>query len=205
MSKDDRFYEVCGRKLPSVTTITGVISKPALYFFYGKHGTAKAKKLSQEALDIGSAVHEYAERYFKGNFEGYTQPDDKKVQKACENLRKFQEIYSIKAIRQEHTVYNLEHGYAGTLDGIFKFKKKLIMLDFKTSTAIYDEYRLQLEAYNRCEMEEKIDELWVVRLDKENEFNDNKDVLKFEPDQETFNAFLACKGIYDWLRRKKNG
>ncbi len=44
-------------------------------------------------------------------------------------------------------------GYAGTLDRIINLNGKRILVDIKTSNAIYDSYWLQLAAYRRLLVE----------------------------------------------------
>lgn len=89
---EERFYEVEGVKMPSVTTILNVISKPALQFWYVKmaleyirqnHGRIneitvgdilkearkKPDELKEEAANIGSLVHWQLEKLVKSMIE----------------------------------------------------------------------------------------------------------------------------------------
>lgn len=60
--KSDRYYDILGvGRLPSVTTILSVISKPALYHWHAKHGSTKALtvmgRLKAKSEDLYQAIH----------------------------------------------------------------------------------------------------------------------------------------------------
>jgi hypothetical protein len=56
-----RVYLIGNNKYPSVTTILGVINKPGLMYYYGKHGTKKAQTLSNHFRIMGIRLHKYIE------------------------------------------------------------------------------------------------------------------------------------------------
>lgn len=73
MDKKDqsRFYDIDGvGRLPSVTTILSVISKPGLMNWQSKHGALKAINVMQKVLEKSSFIHdaikaELGENFFK--------------------------------------------------------------------------------------------------------------------------------------------
>ncbi len=75
--KDDaRFYDIEGvGRLPSVTTILQVISKPALYAWQAKQGSLKARNVMERLKVMAPFLHdslwaEFGENFFK---DGYAQ------------------------------------------------------------------------------------------------------------------------------------
>lgn len=60
-----------------------------------------------------------------------------------------------EVLRSEATVYSRAHTYAGTTDLLVKMRigrsRRHVIVDFKTSKAIYDETSLQLCAYSRAD------------------------------------------------------
>ncbi len=59
-----RVYESEGVKYPSVTSITGLLNKPFLNFWYGKHGTKACKQIMMDACAIGTATHDTVDNFF---------------------------------------------------------------------------------------------------------------------------------------------
>lgn len=217
----DRFYQIVsepGVYFPSVTTVTGIIDKPYLRYWYGKNGTPACEKVMSESSEVGSAVHSYIEGFFndfkelpkqldKNKFPTNADKNEKYLQ-AIHNFHVFEKKYKPKPLAQEYVVYSRSYQYAGTVDGLFKIGKSVVMLDWKTSAKISQEYVLQLNAYN-CAQKEMLElgitklpppsQLWIVRLDKTREIKLEKDVLKLQPRQEDSQAFLYALGLYRWL------
>lgn len=150
-----RFYEVGdGKFYPSITTILGkTISKEkeeSLNSWRKSLGMALADKKTKEARDNGTAVHLLAERYLKKiplNEKEFT----------LENINSFNglklKLNKIKRIlAQEAALYSDMLQVAGRVDLIGEYNGKLSIIDFKTSTSLKDEsriedYKLQLCAY----------------------------------------------------------
>lgn len=76
MMDDARFYDIEGvGRLPSVTTILQVISKPGLYVWQAKQGTLKALNIMERVREMAPYLHdalkkEFGEAFFK---DGNTQ------------------------------------------------------------------------------------------------------------------------------------
>jgi hypothetical protein len=203
-----RFYPIPGTKLefPSVTTITAMLSKPALQFFYGKHGTAEASRISKEGREIGDWVHEYRKNYFLKKVNPGQQVHPKYLQ-SVRNFHAFVDKFNPKSVLLEKFVYSLQFGYAGTLDDVHRIGKKNVLLDFKSSNSIWDDYELQVVAYftalaemvmrNQIDFSDTIDEVWIVRLPKDEEINldldDPKcDVHKVDITKESYEISMAA-------------
>jgi len=98
-------------------------------------------------------------------------------------------------------MYSKKYKYAGIMDAEAIIKKKLCVIDFKTSKAIYPEMRFQVSAYQAAVEEESGKEYqgnkWLARFDKETgEF----EVHEFAEQDKDFKAFLAT---LDLRRRLK--
>ena len=182
---NQKFYEREGIKFNRVTTILQTISKPALMFFYGKYGTKGAKAIADDAKERGHLVHSYIEDFYApmGSKETYhpgALSTDPQVLNAVRAFHAFDRRYRPRPILQEQTVYYDEPGqeeyrYAGTFDGLFEIGGKVILIDWKTSSALWDDYMLQIEAYKagiasmvrqKLMKPIKIDGYWAVRFSK---------------------------------------
>ena len=147
--------------LPSVTTVLRVVNKPALLYWaanqvsnYAIENHAEIGKLLEKddrdgayrllkgspwskrdkAADVGTQVHDLIE---KAILEGKDSPSLVDVPvKAVPYVQAFQsfvENYEGSFEASEMTVFNLTHGYAGTLDALWKTPKGQIgALDWKT-------------------------------------------------------------------------
>lgn len=111
-----------------------------------------------------------------------------------------------EVIHSEGTVYSRTHGYAGTADLIVRTRvggsTRPVVVDFKTSKAIYDETSLQLCAYSRADfaglndgtevpLPEDIRDGLAVRLMPSGRY----EPVPFALTDELFSVFLAAKTI----------
>jgi hypothetical protein len=175
-----RYYLDDRGPIPSVTTITGILDKPALTWWKQEQVAiaaiedaemlmvmrdrgdteAAAKYLltkrdaSDAARERGTDIHALAERWHKG--EAVEPPDD--LADEWEGYLRWWGAARPDVLYAEEMVCNVEHDYAGTFDLIAVFDGEAWMLDIKSSKSVADnrgnvwpEYRLQLAAYARAE------------------------------------------------------
>lgn len=172
---DTRIYNTPFGKFPSVTSIIGLLDRSgplcgwvaketALYYntvFTGLKADTRAlseydtdkiikdgkncwRKLSSSALDIGTRTHHLIEQHIQG--EPYEIPED--LAKPMEAFLAWQKQYNFEFLESELTLcMEGKYGFAGTLDTIAKHNNKIYIIDFKTSSAIRDEYPIQIAAY----------------------------------------------------------
>jgi CRISPR/Cas system-associated exonuclease Cas4 (RecB family) len=203
IEKTDRFYTIEGNDYPSVTTILDVISKGAgFYKWLLSRTTEEATAVTKDALNVGTTTHNLIDKYSKGEEVDISKEDDRV--KACFNnyVTKVIGELGYKHIQSEQTVHSKKYGYAGTLDGIGEVNKKLVLLDVKTSSRIYDTYQLQLEAYRLAYEEmtgKKIKQLYIINLKK----NGGVILKQYKPNNKVFKVFLSALEIYKWQRSNK--
>jgi len=164
-----------------VTTVLGVIAKPALiawsakmateyirenvaYAIPGENGgfwaikpniVEEAKnahnRKKDSAADIGTAVHEAVEMYIKGETPVVL---DEQGQKMFDKFVKWATDNKVKFLASEKRLYSKKHWIAGTCDFICEIDGKKYLGDFKTSSGIYGrEYFAQCSAYRMMEEE----------------------------------------------------
>lgn len=173
---------------PGVTTVIGLLDKsPALmgwavklmgiYILENKNqylmdglgfdiliqdAKARYREVSEEAKDIGSAVHNIIERYIKAKMSGekfrdVTEDVVDEITSALIAFWDWEKDNIEEWIESEKSIFEPELGYAGTLDAIAKIKKEpvdkflipggLYVIDFKSSKGFYDGYDMQIAAY----------------------------------------------------------
>jgi hypothetical protein len=206
--------------VPGVTTILGCINKPALmpwavkmtrdYWLEAlksgrtdhdkihKESWNAHKKFSKAAADIGSNVHAYAEAALKGLPLPELLTDEAK--RGAEAFHKWQNAHKIKLLASERRIFSLEHFYAGTADLIAEIDGEYCVGDFKTSSGIYPEMRLQTAAYQNAIQEEKgfqVQSRWIVRFDKKTGEFEAKRFSDFDLD---FMGFKSALGLHRALQ-----
>lgn len=145
-------------RLPSVTTILGRFKESGGLMYWAHQQGLKGKELYEErdeAAECGTLAHEMVEKYI--NREDYMDvldnvPEAKAVQalNAFQMFREWQDNNKIEIISewQELQLMSHKHRYGGTPDAIGRnVDGQLILLDWKTSNAVYQDYLLQLAAY----------------------------------------------------------
>lgn len=176
------FYEdKDGKHWSRVTTICGMLDKPALVgwaantaidcvhavWYKGdlqEHDFEIAKKAwrahSAKAINIGKDVHNLIERRITEKLdlaELVTPAMPKEVKKAIAAFTDFEKRYIDTWLLSECPVRSKTMKAAGTIDAVAVMKEpagKIYIVDFKTSTGIYEEAFLQVAAYMEtwCEL-----------------------------------------------------
>ena len=104
-------------------------------------------KLKDDAADLGTKAHAYIDTIVKGGKISNI-PDD-----ILTPVMAFAEWYgesNIEFVAGDTKVASLEHGFGGSLDALGARGSTLVLLDWKTSKALYDEYALQVAAYAKA-------------------------------------------------------
>lgn len=245
-------YLIDGELVPSVTTVLKVLDKPALVAWAANQTAKKATELiarktdkdgavhiafseaqeileearktfretSGDAKDIGSMVHAAIERMVLGKPEEPV--NDEGVANGLIAFNQWRESEKVKPVRVEALVGSKKYGFGGAVDFIGFIGGKLCLADWKTSTGIYDEYRIQVSAY-LCAVEEmlavknqanassavegkkppKFSGAYILRFDKKTGlFNPKKDCVYLSR-AECVKYFRAFKGILAYYQAIK--
>jgi hypothetical protein len=217
---DEKDHYICEkRKLYRVSLILETLEKKALRYYYGKHGTKEAERLSRMEANTGTFAHSYIKSFFTGEvFRDWDTVQQEKYFSSVRNFHEFEEKFDLRPVFIEKTVYSLKYSFAGTFDGLFWIGKRLVLLDWKTSSGIWDSYQLQLVAY-RVALTELIKrgkikdvtledvarmKLWVVRLDKKSKkFKFKRDVKAVKYNKKILSAFLGLLSLFNWVMDKE--
>jgi len=171
-----QYREIDGVKYPRVTSILSIISKPALYRWYAKHGM-KAFDILKDSAKRGSNVHHAIEARQTGHsWEDVFRTVTPEETKYLLGFKKFEEEWTYTPIKKfdQKLVISKEYGYCGELDDYGTLVNKLtkekypnILIDYKTGSGIWPEYKLQIAAYWHAliEMGNNADFAGILRLD----------------------------------------
>lgn len=111
------------------------------------------KAAQDQALNIGSEAHSLIEANLKDATEvemdvlvaSLSHP--KEALQSFSNFIEWKSKNEFQIIHSEFTCFSKKHGFAGTADGIALVNGYLTLIDWKTSSGVWDEYWLQCEAY----------------------------------------------------------
>jgi len=216
-------FAINGKSIISVTGATSVIdkSRPLIFWAVGlakEHlmtnlqtliDDTKGDKIAtlieeavkqhsikkQKAADVGTQIHDWVEMFIKAKSKKDWPeiPKDPQVCNGVTAFLKWVDECEVKFISSEKIVYSKKHKYAGIMDAEAIIKRKLCVIDFKSSKAIYPEMRFQVSAYQAAAEEESGKEYagnkYLARFDKETgEFETHE----FAEQDKDFEAFLAA-------------
>ena len=219
---DERYYKVGDRYLPSVTWILNSYPKDVFFNkWLADKGWEEAETIKEDAMDRGSKVHNAIEDMLNGAKLTYGTPYFS--QKAQENVplndNEWKHLMTFKAwwddarpklVTTERVVYSLEHGYAGTVDAILAFGDMLAVVDWKTSSAIFRTYLMQIAAYVRA-IEEMVPGLkgrftnaMILRTNTRHKVGYEVGMLDEEGIEKEFQNFLSVKAIWAIEHGDKN-
>tara|TARA_B100000929_G_scaffold68670_1_gene52425 strand:- start:99 stop:797 length:699 start_codon:yes stop_codon:yes gene_type:complete len=146
-----RFYVTPdGNSYPSITSILSLQDKPGLKKWREDVGEKEAKRISQESMRIGTAVHQMCEFYLS-NCIIKLKDEDKKIVDTFNRLRfLLGNINNI--VGNEIALYSDLLRVAGTADCIAEYNGVPSVIDFKTSRKPkkeewIDDYYMQTFAY----------------------------------------------------------
>lgn len=242
-----RIYEIDGCKYPSVTTILGILQKPALVPWAAKTTAEafktlmtteggidqlkgivycswdqldefvdRAKKAHREkskaAMSHGTLVHEaiafWIEQGGRPNCDEVASflfshtIDPVAVAAAMKGFNAFLawgNSNDLHIISSEQVVSDYAF-YAGRYDLVAQLNGKVVLIDIKTSTGIYDEYWLQCAAYANAGFDELPDAIGVLRIDKETGDIEYQERMDYHHEIEAFNMLAIA---YDHLQKCK--
>ena len=166
------------KRLKSVTTIiNGNLgwSKGALIGWTRKHclNGDDSMKLLKEAGRIGTLAHIMIEEFIKGGvvkLDDYTPNEISQAKTAYYGFYNWIANNNVEFHETELKLVSEEYQFGGTFDAVCEVNGKLVICDWKTSNAVYDEFLIQLGAYRQL-IKENLDHdirgVILLRLDKE--------------------------------------
>lgn len=216
--KDGHIYLLDGKRITGVTTILGVINKPALLNWAAGCAVdfiATAQSLNADILkdartayaqkrdkagDIGTLAHETIAKYIQNKIADTNSaiaiPES--VAPMYFNFVKWAEDNKVKFLSSEQRVYSEKNWYCGTYDFDCEIDGKIYLGDLKTSSGIYPEMFYQTAAYQNAiqEMaqpnEVPIAGNIIVNCRKDGKF----DCQMTEEYEQNLKAFMGALAIY---------
>jgi hypothetical protein len=200
-----------GKRVPGVTTITGVMDKPALVYWANNLGIEgiKVRDYVDALADAGTLAHAMVQWHLQGvepNQDILNQYSKDTIDLAETSAIKFfywQESVGYEPILVEEQMVSEKHEYGGTIDGLGVCKKvrgePRILLDLKTSKAIYDDMFTQVAGgYGIMARENGHDFEYavIVRIGRSLEEGSEAEARRCPCQELHEQRFLTCRELY---------
>jgi len=147
-----------GTAVPGVTTVLGVLNKPALVKWannLGLQGIDSTRYVNEKAA-IGTLAHQMIANYLRGEATGtdeYSKVQIDQAENAVLAFFEWEKTHPVKALLVEEPIVSEQFHYGGTIDCLGQINSSLCLLDFKTSSGIFPEMMVQLAAYKHLLIE----------------------------------------------------
>ena len=219
------FYWEDDQPFVSVTTVLGVIEKPALRYWATKQvywamaldpslsekeALAAPFRKSKNAMRRGTLVHSMVEAY-KHNQE-YVDTIAEPTRKYAQAFYNWVTDNNVEVLVQEKSLVSRRYCYAGTFDLLVRFKNsgRILVVDIKTGRGIYEEVFLQLSAYKHALEENGV--FAELKVDPERvgmavcnlqtgEDDRPTGNYQFQEGEDVFNQFLAAKYLWEYKNK----
>jgi hypothetical protein len=149
-------YKVDGKRVPGVTTVLGVISKPALVKWANNLGLQGIDSTGYvDALaSVGTLAHEMIQEHLGGppwDRGGFTPTEIDTAENAALSFFEWERVNGVRMETEaiELQLVSREYLYGGTIDWLGLIDGKRWLVDIKTSKGLFPEHAYQVAAYHR--------------------------------------------------------
>ncbi len=200
-----------GKRVPGVTTITGVLNKPALVPWANKIGLQgiEVSKYVDDLAAIGTLAHYMVECHIKKEKPALDDYSKNQIDSAETSFLKFLDWegkHKIQYMETEKQLISEKFQYGGTLDILMVLDGVRTLVDLKTCKAIYSDHFLQVGGGYMLLANENIGDIkeaGILRIGRseeegiEAEYKPVPNILKFQK------MFLLCLDVYNLKKEIK--
>lgn len=226
IKKESDKYKLNGKVVPGVTTILRQFQFPEPLINWAYKCGVEGKniyEIKNEATSIGKIFHDSILSYYTNENFIFKPPENipakqkEILNRLFDSFVNWEKSSGFKFIHGEVPFVCLLHGFGGTIDCIGTIDNKPVILDWKTSNRLSDEYCIQIAAYiYLLRMGHYVGE---GRLDIDRDFRDNVSgmLVRFDKNKpirpvvkeinerefiKYLNVFISLVNAYYWLKRR---
>lgn len=204
-----RYRTADGKHVPGVTTILGVLAKPALITWANQMGLEgiDTTKYVDAAARVGTLAHYLVECHLKGEGPSLDDYAPNEVQKAEWSFKKFEAYareHDLEPILLETPLVSEEYRYGGTVDYYGLRDGIRVVIDFKTGSALYPDNLTQAVAYRQLVFEhtgEMPEAVYILRIGREE--SEGFEERKIGNIEAHWKLFQLCRQVYDVRKEAK--
>lgn len=205
-----RYKNRDGQIVPGVTTILGILAKPALIHWAWDLGMKGVdyRKYRDDKADIGTLAHYLIMCYLKNekpDTNDYSASQIDQAENAVLSFYEWEKNHPLEPILVEEPLVSESFGYGGTADLVAKINGDVCLIDFKTGKGIYDDMLYQLAAYLRLVNERDIypTNQRILRIGRDESEGFEERLVNDLSNQ--WQIFLSCLEIYNLKKKIKKG
>lgn len=153
MAVRELYKDADGHRVPSVTTILSRFKESGGLLYWANQAGLDGKTLDEArapAATAGTMAHDLVEAFINKRDEPALVGDPATVasaRAAFQTYLKWADGHKITIRHTEVSLVSNKHHFGGRLDAIGMNSDGLVLLDWKTSNAVYADYLLQLAGY----------------------------------------------------------
>lgn len=196
-----KYYDKAGTLCVGVTTVLGVLNKPALVGWANRLGLEgiDVNKHVDNLADIGTLAHALIEAHLKGekfDTSDYSKNQIDLAENAVLKFFEWEKQHKLEPIALEAQLVSETYKYGGTCDIYCKLDGKLTLIDIKTAKAVYGEHHTQCVAYEQLlnETGNKVEEVMILRVGRDE--TEGFEVIQVTKRDLHMKKFLAALEIY---------
>jgi len=176
----DGYRNAAGDRIPGTTTIIGRFKESGgllqWAFKQGQSGAANLYEKRDQAAEAGTLAHDMIEAHILGKAHAIAVGTDEVIAARANNafsqFREWQELTRIEIVATEKPYVSERYQFGGTVDAIGRDTKgRIVLVDWKTSNAVYTDMLIQLAAYalllEECEPQYTPQGFHLLRVAKE--------------------------------------
>ena len=196
-----------GTIVPGVTTVVGILNKPALVPWANKLGLEgiDVSKYVDKTAVIGTCAHYLVQCHLSGeepDLSDYSAQEISLAENALLKYWEWEKQFKITPILLETQLVSEKKRFGGTVDCYADLNGSRWLIDFKTGKALYDEHFIQLSAYKKL-LEDNgylVDGTAILRIGRDESEGFEYRVLAKKDLNRYWKIFDHCLQIYK-LRR----
>ena len=200
-----RYKLTDGTIVPGVTTVLGILNKPALVPWANKLGLKgiDVKKYVDDKADIGTLGHAFVTDHLAGkktDTSDYSQNQIDQAENSALSFWNWEKDHKIEHIFfVEEPLISEAHRFGGTQDIYCRINGKNELIDLKTGNGIYDEHMYQVAAL-KVLLEENgcpVDIARVVNIPRSEDEAFMEKVISEGQLEIGRQIFMSCLSIYN--------
>lgn len=167
-------YKLDGVRVPGVTTVVNLLNKPMLVKWANDLGLEgiDSQKYVDTASTVGTIAHYLVACHLTGEAPELSEYSKSEIDLAENSMLSFLEWVknkNVKVLLSEQEMVSRKYGFGGTFDLYCEMNGLKYLVDFKSSNAIYGEYRIQLAGYKLLleEAGNTVDRAMIVRIGRD--------------------------------------
>jgi len=188
-------------RVPGVTTVTGVMDKPALVPWANNLGLQgiKVREYVDALAKIGTLAHYMIECYLKkieANLDQYSKNDIDAAENCVIKFYEWEKRNDFQVIESEMKMVSERLQVGGTCDCYAMLNGKKTLVDFKTCKAVYDDHFTQVAAYGMLLKDNgyEVDDIRILRIGRDESEGFDDVAIKCRALHER--RFAVCRELY---------